>query len=85
MAERRILETTQLLGALSPEALESLRAASEVREVARNEVLFRRGDDSSELFGIVSGRVAILTRSLAVMVARPLHLGTPHIDRSRPR
>lgn len=63
MAERRILETTQLLGALSPEALESLRTASEVREVARNEVLFRRGDDSSELFGIVSGRVAILTRS----------------------
>ena len=63
MTERRILETTQLLGALSPEALESLRAASEVRDVARNEVLFRRGDDSSELFGIVSGRVAILTRS----------------------
>lgn len=63
MPERRILETTQLLGALSPEALESLRAASTVREVARNEVLFRRGEDSSELFGIVSGRVAILTRS----------------------
>jgi CRP/FNR family cyclic AMP-dependent transcriptional regulator len=63
MAERRILETTQLLGALPPEALESLRAASTVRDVARNEVLFRRGDDSSELFGIVSGRVAILTRS----------------------
>jgi CRP-like cAMP-binding protein len=63
MAERRILETTQLLGALSPEALESLRAVSEVRDVDRNEVLFRRGDDSNELFGIVSGRVAILTRS----------------------
>jgi CRP/FNR family cyclic AMP-dependent transcriptional regulator len=63
MAERRILETTQLLGALPPEALESLRAASTVRDVARNEVLFRRGDDSGELFGIVSGRVAILTRS----------------------
>jgi len=63
MAERRILETTQLLGALPPEALESLRAASTVRDVARNEVLFRRGDDASELFGIVSGRVAILTRS----------------------
>lgn len=63
MAERRILETTQLLGALPPEALETLRSASTVRNVARNEVLFRRGDDANELFGIVSGRVAILTRS----------------------
>ena len=63
MAERRILETTQLLGALPPEALESLRSASTVRNVARNEVLFRRGDHATELFGIVSGRVAILTRS----------------------
>lgn len=63
MTERRILETTQLLGALPPEALESLRAASTVRTVARNEVLFRRGDNADELFGIVSGRVAILTRS----------------------
>ena len=63
MAERRILETTQLLGALPPEALESLRAASTVRDVARNEVLFREDDPASELFGIVTGRVAILTRS----------------------
>ena len=63
MAERRILETTQLLGALPPDALESLRAASTVRNVARNEVLFCRGDPSGELFGIVSGRIAILTRA----------------------
>jgi CRP-like cAMP-binding protein len=59
MAERRILETTQLLGALPPEALESLRTASTVREVARNEVLFRRGDDAMELFGIVSGGIRV--------------------------
>jgi CRP-like cAMP-binding protein len=31
--------------------------------VARNEVLFQQDDAASELFGIVSGRVAILTRS----------------------
>ncbi len=63
MTERRILETTQLLGALPPDALEALRAKSTLREVARNEVLFRQGESASELFGIVSGRVAILTKS----------------------
>ena len=61
--DRRILETTQLLGALPPAALDTLRAASTLREVARNEVLFRQGDDATELFGIVSGRIAILTKS----------------------
>ena len=54
MAERRILETTQLLGALPPDALESLRRVDRPN-VARNEVLFRRGDPSRELFGIVTG------------------------------
>jgi CRP/FNR family cyclic AMP-dependent transcriptional regulator len=63
MPERRILETTQLLGALPPDTLETLRLQSTVRTVARNEVLFRQGEDSSELYGIVNGRVAILTRS----------------------
>ena len=63
MPERRILETTQLLGALPPEALESLRTVAGVRTMARNEVLFRRGDPGDELFGIVSGRIAILTRA----------------------
>jgi CRP-like cAMP-binding protein len=63
MPERRILETTQLLGALPPDTLETLRHQSTIRTVARNEVLFRQGDPSSELFGIVNGKVAILTRS----------------------
>lgn len=63
MAARRILETTQLLGALPPPTLEKLRSASTSRTVARNEVLFRQGDPGNELFGIVSGRIAILTKS----------------------
>src|SRR5205085_8784480 len=60
---QQILETTQPLGALSPDALVKLRAASTVRDVARNDVLFRRGDPATELFGIIKGRIAILTRS----------------------
>jgi CRP/FNR family transcriptional regulator, cyclic AMP receptor protein len=63
MTERRILETTQLLGALPPDTLEALRQQSTVRTIARNEVLFRQGEASSELYGIVNGKVAILTRS----------------------
>jgi CRP-like cAMP-binding protein len=63
MPERRILETTQLLGALPPDTLETLRKQATTRKVARNEVLFRQGDSASEMYGIVSGRVAVLTRS----------------------
>jgi CRP-like cAMP-binding protein len=63
MADRRIFETTQLLGALPPQTLENLRSAATGRTVARNEVLFRQDDPATELFGIVTGKVAILTRS----------------------
>jgi CRP/FNR family cyclic AMP-dependent transcriptional regulator len=63
MAERRILETTQLLGSLPPDALEALRQQATMRTVARNEVLFRQGEPAAEMYGIVSGRVAVLTRS----------------------
>jgi len=63
MTERRILETTQLLSSLPPDTLETLRQQSTIRTIARNEVLFRSGDAASELFGIVTGRIAILTRS----------------------
>jgi CRP-like cAMP-binding protein len=63
MTDRRILETTQLLGALPPATLEDLRRRSTLRTVARNETLFRQGESASELFGVVKGRIAILTRS----------------------
>jgi CRP-like cAMP-binding protein len=63
MPERRILETTQLLGALPPDTLDTLRQQATTRTVSRNEVLFRQGDAASEMFGIISGRIAVLTRS----------------------
>ena len=50
-------------GALPPDTLDVLRQQATTRTVARNEVLFRQDDGASELFGIVTGRVAILTRS----------------------
>jgi len=63
MPDRHILETTQLLSALPPATLEELRRHSTVRTVARNEVLFRQGEPATELYGVVKGRIAILTRS----------------------
>jgi CRP/FNR family cyclic AMP-dependent transcriptional regulator len=63
MAERRILETTQLLSSLPPDALETLRQQATMRSVSRNEVLFRQGEPAAEMYGIVTGRVAVLTRS----------------------
>jgi len=63
MPERRMLETTQLLGALPPDTLETLRQQASMRTVSRNEVLFRQGDAAGEMFGIVEGRIAILTAS----------------------
>jgi CRP-like cAMP-binding protein len=63
MQERPILETTQLLGALPPDALETLRQQATARRVNRNEVLFRQGDAANEMYGIISGRLAVLTRS----------------------
>jgi CRP/FNR family transcriptional regulator, cyclic AMP receptor protein len=63
MTERHLLETTQLLGALPPDALETLRQRATIRTVARNAILFRQGDAANELFGVVSGRIAILTSS----------------------
>src|SRR5215470_1763403 len=53
MAERPVLEPTQLLGALPADALEVLRREATTRTIARNEMLF----------GVVSGRIAILTAS----------------------
>ncbi len=58
-----MLETTQLLGSLPPDALETLRQQATMRTVSRNEVLFRQGEPAAEMYGIVSGRVAVLTRS----------------------
>lgn len=64
MSVEKILEATQPFGALPPGALAALRSAGELREVGRNEVLFRRGDPAHELFVVVNGRIAIEIRSV---------------------
>ena len=64
MPERRILETTQLLGALA--ARRRSRRCAGSRPCAPSPATrccSARASPPSELFGIVSGRIAILTRS----------------------
>ncbi len=59
MPDHRLLDTTDLFAALPVEVLEGLATRAEVRHYARNDVLFRQGEDSSELFVVDEGRIAM--------------------------
>src|SRR5437773_1700472 len=63
VSERRLLDTTDLFAAMPDDVLESLRDQSTLRTLERNEVLFRQGDPSSELYVVQDGRVAIAQQS----------------------
>ena len=62
--EERSVEASELaripfLADLSPEEVEALCPAAVLREAAADEVIFRQGDPSSELFLVLDGEVAI--------------------------
>ncbi len=59
MPARRLLDATELFAALPEDALTELGNHAVVRELERNELLFRQGDPSSSLFVVQEGRVAI--------------------------
>jgi CRP-like cAMP-binding protein len=61
--ERRLLDTTELFAALPSDVLDGLSARSAVRELHRNELLFAQGDPSQELFVVLEGRIAVVTRA----------------------
>ncbi|MBV8949394.1 MAG: Crp/Fnr family transcriptional regulator, partial [Actinobacteria bacterium] len=63
MAERRLLDTTELFAALPPDVLDELSGKARVRNLRRNDLLFAQGDPSHELFVVLDGRIAIATRS----------------------
>ena len=63
MPERRLADTTDLFAALPPDLLAALQQFAETRELHRHEVLFRQGDESSSLFIVDHGRIAIATQS----------------------
>ncbi len=63
MPDRRVLSSTELFASLPEDMVERLRAKARLRELAKGDLLFSQGDESSELFVVVEGRIAISTRS----------------------
>jgi CRP/FNR family transcriptional regulator, cyclic AMP receptor protein len=61
--ERRSLDNTDLFAPLPVEVLDTLRSHATVRDLTRNEWLFRKGDESDALYVIQEGRIAIATQS----------------------
>ncbi len=60
---RRLLDATELFAELPDDALTELGEQAVVRDLERNELLFRQGDPSSSLFVIQEGRIAIASQA----------------------
>jgi CRP/FNR family transcriptional regulator, cyclic AMP receptor protein len=63
MADADLLARTPFFAGLDEAALHDVAAGSVERELRRNDVLFRQGDEAGELFVVQAGRVAIANRS----------------------
>lgn len=63
MATRRFLDGTELFADLPTSVVDHLSARTEIRELARGDILFAQDEASTELFVILEGRIAIATRS----------------------
>ena len=63
MAERRVLDSTELFASLPEEMVEQLRSQARIRELAKGDLLFGQGDESSDMYVVQEGRIAISTRS----------------------
>jgi CRP/FNR family cyclic AMP-dependent transcriptional regulator len=63
VADRRVLDSTELFASLPEEMVATLRENARIRELAKGELLFGEGEDSSELYVVQEGRIAISTRS----------------------
>ncbi len=57
------LDAIELLGALPRPVQDELRRSITTRSYARNQVLFHQGAPSDEMYGVVSGAVAVVSRS----------------------
>jgi CRP-like cAMP-binding protein len=63
VADPALLARTPFFAGLDGPAVESVAGLCEQRELRRNDVIFRQGEEASELFVVESGRVAIANRS----------------------
>lgn len=62
MVSTEILEGVELFEQLAPGELERIAAAAERRKVRRGDVLFGQGDESTDLYVVLGGRIAIVNR-----------------------
>ena len=58
------IKTVELFRDLDDSTLEGLAAASSTRKLARGDVLFKENDEPLDLFVVVSGRLAMVIRSV---------------------
>jgi CRP/FNR family cyclic AMP-dependent transcriptional regulator len=63
MVDTDLLADVELFRALSPDAFQQVVAEVRPRTLRRGDVLFAEGDESSELFVVERGRIAIANRS----------------------
>lgn len=63
MVERTLLAEVELFRGIDATDLDRLVEASEPRTFSRGDIVFTEGDDPSELFVVVDGRIAIANRS----------------------
>jgi CRP/FNR family transcriptional regulator, cyclic AMP receptor protein len=64
VVDRALLVDVELFRGLAPEDLDVLVDAAEDHLFSRGDVLFSEGDDPTELFVVVSGRIAIANKSV---------------------
>jgi CRP-like cAMP-binding protein len=63
VADRRVLDSTELFASLPEEMVDKLRSQARIRELAKGDLLFAQGDESSDMYVVQEGRIAISTRS----------------------
>ena len=64
MPDRALLATVELFDDLEPDQIDQIADASASRLLSRGDVLFTEGDDPTELFVVVSGRIAMANKSI---------------------
>src|SRR5437879_350131 len=64
MAGDDLLARVDIFAELNPDELAAVTASVQHRDLRRGDVLFGEGDESDELFVVVSGRIAIANKSI---------------------
>jgi CRP-like cAMP-binding protein len=63
MADASLLRNTELFSGLDPALLGRLASQSALRRIHRGDVLFTEAEEASELFVVVTGRIAMTNKS----------------------